>query len=536
MKKNFVIIFLAIFQLATTACNQHKKEESRPNIVFFVADDMTRDMFNFLPEGKGKNLTPNLDMLANEGVIMMGQHVSATVCTPSRFNVLTGKYASRATNPEFLKQVKKNDNQRVVEWNTHIMPGEANMASILQSEGYFTGATGKNHVYEVEAWKKVPLTADTSDYRVLEQQRNNYKLTQEAYLKNGFDYAEGLYYENPDFNGPMSIAVHNLDWSAEAAINFIEQTNDDPFFLYFATTLPHGPTAANRSWNADRHIIPTGRLDKVPDVLPKQSTIPTRLKKADLPVNNKTANILWMDDALGALIQSLKEQGKFDNTIIFFFNDHGQYAKGSVYQGATANPSVIWKSGGFKGGSVSDKLVSNVDFLPTIMDMVNASTDMKEMDGKSFLNELEGKKSNMHESMYFEIGYTRGVRKGKYKYIALRYPQWVKDITDEERVEILEAYNKKLAIRGKEPNNTDPTLPFGHVQIIPGGGDAEFPASQRYPSYAMADQLYDLEADPGEQNNLAGSEEYQKVLQEMQDELKKHIRNIPGNFGELKTD
>ncbi|WP_430816502.1 sulfatase family protein [Carboxylicivirga sp. RSCT41] len=529
-----LIKYTSLILLAWLAVLSVNAQKQQPNIIFFIADDMTRDMFNFLPEGKGKNLTPNLDMLANEGVIMMGQHVSATVCTPSRFNVLTGKYASRATNPDFLKQVKKNDNQRVVEWNTHIMPGETNMAGILQKEGYFTGAVGKNHVYEVEGWKKVPLTADTADSKVLKQQRLNYRLTQQAYLKNGYDYAEGLYYENPDFNGPMSLAVHNLDWSAEAAINFIEKTDEKPFFLYFATTLPHGPTAANRSWKADRHIIPTGTLDEAPDVLPHHSTIPKRLKAAGIPINNKTANILWMDDALGALIQSLKEKGKFDNTVIFFFNDHGQYAKGSVYQGATANPSVIWKSGGFKVGHISEKLVSNVDFLPTIIDMVKAKADKKEMDGQSFFKELEGKDSKKHASMYYEIGYARGVRKGKYKYIALRYPRWVKDITNEERAEILDAYNKRLAIRGKEPNNTDPMKPFGHVQIIPGGGDAEFPATKRYPAYAVADQLYDLEADPGEQNNLADADEYKAVLLDMQNELKKHIRNIPGSFGEFK--
>ncbi|TRX66091.1 MULTISPECIES: sulfatase family protein [Carboxylicivirga] len=534
--KKILIISIAFIQFFAIACTKDNKQDERPNIVFFVADDMTRDMFNFLPEGKGKNLTPNLDMLVNEGVIMMGQHVSATVCTPSRFNVLTGKYASRATNPDFLGRVKRNDNQRVVEWNTHIMPGEAHMANILKSEGYFTGGVGKNHVYEVEGWEKVPLKTDTAESKVMERLRLNYELTQKAYLKHGFDYADGLYYENPDFNGPMSLAVHNLDWTTESAFRFIEQSKEAPFFLYFATTLPHGPTAAHRSWNADRHIIPTGRLDKVPDVLPKPSTIPERLEKAGLPVNDKIANLLWMDDALGALIQSLKEQGKFDNTIIFFFNDHGQYAKGSVYQGATANPSVIWKSGGFKVGSFSDKLVSNVDFLPTIIDMVNAKVDTTEMDGQSFYRELEGKESNEYASMYFEIGYARGVRKGKYKYIALRYPQWVKSITAEERVEILNAYNKKLKNRGKEPNNTDPSKPFGHVQIIPGGGDAEFPATQRYPSYAVPDQLYDLEIDPGEQNNLAGKEEYREVLHEMQEELQMHMKNIPGSFGELKVE
>ncbi len=135
--------------------------------------------------------------------------------------------------------------------------------------------------------------------------------------------------------------------------------------------------------------------------------------------------------------------------------------------------------------------------------------------------------------MYFEIGYSRGVRKGKYKYLALRYPEWVNKLTADEREVILNEYNQKLKIRGKGPNNTDPSKPFGHVQIVPGGGDAEFPATQRYPHYADADQLYDLVNDPNEQVNLYNHPNYQKVVKEMRKELEKHIQSIPGRFGEF---
>ena len=531
------IIFWCCFLLMivnATACKAIKKDKEQPNIIFFIADDMTRDMFNFLPESKGKNLTPNLDQLANEGTILMGQHVSATVCTPSRFNVLTGKYASRANNPKVLNQIKKNEGQRIVEWNTHILPGEANLAKLLKKAGYTTGAVGKNHVYEVAEWESIPLTADASDPKVMKQQIANYDATQAAYKQCGYDYAEGLFYENPDFNGPRALAVHNLDWSTEAAVNFIDQADDRPFFLYFATTLPHGPLKAERAWNADRTITPRGKIDKAPDVLPHQSTIPMRLKEAGMQVNDRKANLLWMDDALGALINSLKESGLYENTIIFFFNDHGQFAKGTVYQGATANPSIVWSHKGFKAGHTNNNLVSNVDFAPTILDLANAPYKSDSFDGRSFLPVLNGEKVKERESLYFEIGYSRGVRKGDYKYMAVRYPQWVSDLSASEREDILEAYNKKLAVRGKGPNNTDATKPFGHVQIVPGGGDAEFPATQRYPDYTDMDQLYDLKNDPQEQHNLFDDPKYQEVVKDMKAELLKHMQSIPGSFGEFK--
>jgi arylsulfatase A-like enzyme len=73
-------------------------EARKPNVVFIIADDLFIDMLNFTPEGKGKNLTPNLDRLAAEGVVLRGQHIVSPVCTPSRFNCLSGRYASRARN------------------------------------------------------------------------------------------------------------------------------------------------------------------------------------------------------------------------------------------------------------------------------------------------------------------------------------------------------------------------------------------------------------------------------------------------------
>jgi hypothetical protein len=77
----------------------------RPNIIFLITDDQSPRMFNFLPEGKGnKPAPPNLGRLAAEGTVLMRQHVSSSVCTPSRFSCLTRTYASRATNRRFMRK------------------------------------------------------------------------------------------------------------------------------------------------------------------------------------------------------------------------------------------------------------------------------------------------------------------------------------------------------------------------------------------------------------------------------------------------
>jgi arylsulfatase A-like enzyme len=113
----------------------------KPNIIFFISDDMRPHHFNCLPQGKGKNWTPNIDRLSNEGTILMGQHVVSPICTPSRYNCLTGKYASRATNSFFLETTKKNEDQTVVSFNTHITSSDANLQKYLRAFGYTTGMT-----------------------------------------------------------------------------------------------------------------------------------------------------------------------------------------------------------------------------------------------------------------------------------------------------------------------------------------------------------------------------------------------------------
>jgi len=114
MKSTFTsFLTIIVLMITSLSCSNQQKGSAdpshypeKPNIIFFIADDMYPEMFNCLPEGEGKNLTPNLDRLAAEGTIMMNQYVVSPVCTPSRFNCLTGNYASRATNKQFLAKTE----------------------------------------------------------------------------------------------------------------------------------------------------------------------------------------------------------------------------------------------------------------------------------------------------------------------------------------------------------------------------------------------------------------------------------------------
>ncbi len=389
---------------------------------------------------------------------------------------------------------------------------------------------GKNHVIEAPGQYRFPdFDADPQAPENKIQLEENYRKVEEAILGCGFDYAGGLYHNNPNFIGLGELAVQNLDWTAQAGVEFIDQNHENPFFLYFATTVPHQPNEPERSWNADPRITAMGMIDEAPDVLPARETIPERIREAGLEGTGRE-NLLWLDDALGALIQKLEEHNILDNTIIFFFNDHGQHAKGTLYQGGVYNPSIIWRSGGFPCGSVSNATISNVDFAPTILELAGAKDVPEGMDGLSFREVLEGGTSQSRESLYFELGYGRAVIKGKYKYYAVRYPEYAMNWTLEERAAVLDRYNRGRDFRKMLITCRDPKKPFSHLMVLPGGGQAENETYGKLPGYFDPDQLYDLEADPDELVNLANDPEYNEILEEMKETLRSYTNNLPGKF------
>ena len=520
--------------LLGTSCNSQKEPEKQANIIFFIADDMYPDMFNCLPEGKGKNLTPNLDRLASEGVFMSNQIVASPVCTPSRYNCLTGNYASRASNEEFIAFTELNEGQTVIQWNSFISAGnEKTIGHYLQEMGYKTGFVGKNHVIEsldqVDQSIKPDLNADPRDPKVKELLDFRHTKLVEDIKNCGFDFADNLYHNNPNWLGIKTLAVQNMDWIAEGGLRFIDEYHESPFFLYFATTLPHHPLDAEHSYEADPLVTAKGFLDEPLDVLPERESLKTRITEAGLKGNDRI-NLLWMDDALGALLQKLEDFGEIDNTIIVFFNDHGQKSKGTLYQGGIHSQAIVWQSKGFACGSTCNTCVSNVDFLPTLLELAGKKETENLCDGHSFKPALDGREMDSRSTLFFELGYARAVVKGKYKYLALRYPEYANNYSLEERTVVLNDYNAFRESFGGSAISHDPTLPYGHLEMIPGGGGAEHETFGKNAGFFDLDELYNLEADPVEEENLAMNPEYQDVLSEMKEEMEKHLSNLPGKF------
>jgi len=503
-----------------------------PNIIFIITDDQHRADFNYLPEGQdehghGINLTPTMDKLSSEGIIFRNQYVSSSVCTPSRYSCLTGQYARRARNSRFVDQFDKSPILSVG-WNTRILQDTKTLAGHLQRNGYYTGMVGKNHVIEVGDLHKIPKDADPYDPEINRRFKLNREIEINAIKRCGFDYAASIYHANLPGITCEPLQHHNMDWIVQGALDFIDQKSGKPFFLYMGTTLNHGPDKPGTKYKADPRITPYGMLDKAPEVMPKRDTIPERLNKAGI-TTERAADNLWLDDGLDAIVSSLDEKGLLDDTVIFYFNDHGvESGKGSLYQGGILSQSWIWSKELFKGGRISETQVSNIDFAPTILDIADAKYKPEWFDGESMISVLEGDKQEIHQSLFFEIGYSRAVIKGDWKYMAIRYPSYITD--PEALIRRKKTEDRKRSNRNKKIVSDGTQL--SHMGT-PGGRGSEQPAINHYPNYYDQDQLYNLKLDPDEFHNLIDNPEYKSKLKEMQDLLSSYIRNLPGEFGEF---
>lgn len=519
-----------LLAVSLTSVTLYAQSPEKPNIILVVTDDQHRIDFNYLKEGRDSsgnalNLTPNIDRLSSEGIIFDQMYATSTVCTPSRFSVLTGNLASRATNSRFTNDLKKYQ-QANVAFNTHIEPENDNIAKTLSNSGYFTGGVGKNHVIESHIPNKINRKADVTKPDIIKQLEENQQAQIDAYKENGFDFADRIYTGNVPGQYPKGLEAHNQDWITEGAMNFLDlaETKEQPFFLYFATTLEHGPHKQGSKYKGDVRMTPIGLLaDKdIPNVQPSRESIAKRIKQHGL--ENRATDVLWLDDAVGALITKLEKTKKLDNTIIFYFNDHGvEGGKGSMYQGGALTPSFVWFGDKFKGGRRITDIVANIDIAPTIYDLAKVK-DAPKTDGKTMVPLYQGNNEQWRTSLISEIGVTRSIIKDGWKYIAYRVPQAKLDMPMSER--------KKLK-QGKGKSSTD--LPWMHMGGTPGGRGLEALVVKTYgtENYYAKDQLYRYLDDPKEKNNVIDNPENKKIVEQLKQALAKELKHRPGSFSEF---
>ncbi|MCP4413980.1 MAG: sulfatase-like hydrolase/transferase, partial [Gammaproteobacteria bacterium] len=294
--------------------------------------------------------------------------------------------------------------------------------------GYATGIVGKWHLGP--DWEYIGGDEDYNDPGVKERVDKGYKIFTD-YIKevSGFDYAESIYGNNMHCIGiPKSMQYHNMEWITKGALDFIDQNKDKPFFLYMATTLPHAPGPV-KSLNADPKITAAGFLDKPLDVQPGREDVFRRTHEAGF--EDEAAPTVWLDDGVGSLLDRLDELNLAENTIIIFTSDHQSPGKMSCYEAAASAPAMIRWKGKIKPNQTSDELVTNVDIVPTILELCGINPKQpQEYDGQNLGPLLKSQNPVDRKSVYLEVIYTRAVVSDEWKYIAVRFPKEIqKNIT-----------------------------------------------------------------------------------------------------------
>lgn len=334
----------------------------KPNILLIMADDLGIEGLSCY--GSESYQTPNLDALAKGGMRFTHAY-SQPLCTPTRVQIMTGKY-----------------NHRNWLYFGILRPEERTFGHLMQEAGYETCIAGKWQLYSY----------DPPDFPNAERRRSSGMKVEDA----GFDEwslfhsrqteDKGSRYGNPSFDrngeliGPVE-GSYGPDTSVEFLLEFMKREREEPFFAYFAMSLPHWPmvpTPDSEEWED-----PSRRLEESTDYFPDM--------------------VAYMDKVVGQLVDGLDEAGLREETLILFYSDNGTDTKittkfrGEEIRGGKASPLQTgirvplianWP-GTVKPGSVRDDLIDASDFLPTLAELGQATIPSDwEIDGMSFAKTL----------------------------------------------------------------------------------------------------------------------------------------------------
>lgn len=529
--------------LTAISCQSAKDmKNEKPNILLIMADDITPEHLGCYG---GKMPTSTIDSLAAQGAVFSNAYCTSAASTPSRFSILTGLYANRCTHTEFTKNHQSGQPYNL-EWNTPLTDSNNVLHEVLKEAGYYTGFVGKFHTGQLNfdtpgtnglpdiGVDELPEATDT-DGKLKAFQTIIGKQIQQL---TGADYVASALWKNFDEFFMKSLKYHNLEWITEGAVNFFDSVPEKkPWFLYVATSALHGPNHAS-NLKQDAHFTPGGRLNEPYKYHPHRKTIFERVENAGRLVNaskyglppfdtndrksygreldrldHYNTGIVYLDDQIRAIINKLKQTGQDKNTLIIITADHGvEPGKSTCYEKGNKVPFIVIWPAKAKPGSRYNELVQFTDFMPTFSAIAGIAPDKQvKTDGVDFSPLLTGQGTYQRHSIYFEMGYSRAVTDGRFKYIATRFPSVVQE-----------------KIRSGKQNYINHLDSFG-----------QFHASvtlQFYPGYFDADQLYDLKKDPYEQHNLAGEAGFGPELERMQGLLNSYLSQFgyPFNLSDTK--
>lgn len=419
----FLFIGLLIVPISF-ACKKKASEKTnnqqKPNIVFILADDLGYGDLSCY--GQQNFQTPNLDKMAAGGMRFTQHYSGTTVCAPSRSSLMTGQHTGHTPirgNKEW---------QPEGQWP---MKAEAvTVAEILKQAGYTTGAFGK--------WGLgfVGTEGDPNQQGFDEFYGYNCQRLAHNYYP-GHLWDNNLKVEIPENSGDK-FGVYAPKLIHERALQFIEKNKDKPFFLFYPNIIPHAEL-----------LLPEENLAEY-----RGKFQPENAFKGSGPGDKNfreggygtqpeshaafAAMVTLLDKQVGEILWKLKELGLEKNTLIIFSSDNGPHREGGadpdyfdsngllkgykrdLYEGGIRVPMIAFWEGKIVAGSTSEHISAFWDFLPTVAEIAGVKTP-ENIDGISYLPELQGKEQKQHEYLYWEfheLGGRQAVQKGNWKLVS----------------------------------------------------------------------------------------------------------------------
>jgi len=362
--------------------------QGQPNVIVIFVDDMGYgDLSTY---GHPTIKTPNLDKMAEEGMLFTQFYAAASVCTPSRAGLLTGRYPVRTG------MVKGKIPGRVLfpKSKYGLPKNEVTIAEIVKQKGYATSMVGKWHLGDAKQF--LPTTQGFDQYYGIP-------------YSNDMDFVSDKEKDTSYWNVPILLDDAIIERPAvqetltkrytEQSIAFIKQKREDPFFLYLAHSMPHIPLFASQKFRG------TSLAGLYGDVIEE------------------------IDWSVGQILQTLKDENLSENTFVIFTSDNGPWlvqkqhggsagllkdGKGTTWEGGMRVPCIAWWPGTIPAGSRNAQLSTNMDILPTVAAIAGVSADAA-IDGVSMLGTL----NNPDESVRDFFAYYRND-----EIYAVRYRQW----------------------------------------------------------------------------------------------------------------
>ncbi len=359
--------------VSTATLTMGAKAAEKPNVIVIMADDLGYRDLGF--QGSPTVKTPNIDAIAQSGIIFSDAHTTASVSAPSRAGFMIGRYPQRAGFEANIPPKGKG-----------LDPNEFTFADGMKSLGYNTYVCGKWHIGKGE--KMHPMSRGFDEYC------GNGAMTGE--LKG----SKGNFPSEMELNQkPISVSGHKTNILTDQALKMINKDKEKPFFMFLAYFAPHAPLQA-----------------------PKEE-----IEKANGNVYH--AMIQNMDKNIGRIIKQLKDDGRYENTMIWFLSDNGGIAgaasnyplngmKGIKMEGGQRVPFVLSWPKKIKGGQRFDRLTSSMDIMATSYAVAGGEKTPKPLDGVNLMPYVTKEKSGSpHQTLYWRKLEGAAIRHGKWKMI-----------------------------------------------------------------------------------------------------------------------